>query len=101
MGKRAKPEEIVAKLRQFEVLSAQGKSIAEASRLIGVSEQTYYRWRAEFGSMKADQVKRLKELEVENTRQRRAICITSKRRAASRARGAVEFLRVIADDFIA
>jgi transposase len=73
MGKRAKPEEIVAKLRQVEVLTAQGKSIAEAARLIGVSEQTYYRWRAEFGSMKTDQVKRLKELELENTRLRRAV----------------------------
>ncbi len=71
MGKHAKPEEIVAKLRQFEVLTAQGKSIAEAARSIGVSEQTYYRWRAEFGSMKSDQVKRLKALELENTRLRR------------------------------
>ena len=73
MGKRAKPEEVVAKLRQVEVLTAQGKSIAEAVRSIGVVEQTYYRWRAEFGSMKTDQVKRLKELELENTRLRRAV----------------------------
>ena len=55
------------------MLTAQGKSIAEAARSIGVSEQTYYRWRAEFGSMKSDQVKRLKALELENTRLRRAV----------------------------
>ena len=73
MGEHVKPEEIVAKLRQFEVLTAQGKSIAEAARLIGVSEQTYYRWRAEFGSMKSDRVKRLKALELENTRLRRVV----------------------------
>jgi putative transposase len=72
-SKRFKPEEIVAKLRQVEVLTVQGKSIAEASRAIGVSEQTYFRWRAEYGSMKTDQVKRLKALEVENARLRRAV----------------------------
>ena len=51
MGKRTRPEEIVAKLRQVEIVTAQGKSIAEAARSIGVAEQTYYRWRAEYGSM--------------------------------------------------
>ena len=66
--KRHKPEEIVAKLRQVEIVTAQSKSIAEAARSIGVSEQTYFRWRAEYGSMKTDQVKRLKELETENAR---------------------------------
>lgn len=71
--KRHKPEEIVAKLRQVEVLTTQGKSVAEAVRSIGVSEQTYFRWRAEYGSMKTDQVRRLKELEVENARLRRAV----------------------------
>ena len=71
--KRHKPEEIVAKLRQVEVLTAQGQSIAEASRAIGVSEQTYFRWRSEYGGMRTDQLKRLKELEVENARLRRAI----------------------------
>ena len=71
--KRHKPEEIVAKLRQVEIVTAQGKSIAEAARSIGVSEQTYFRWRAEYGSMKADQVKRLKALELENTRLRRVV----------------------------
>ena len=72
-SKRHKPEEIVAKLRQVEILTGQGKSIAEAVRSIGVTEQTYFRWRAEYGGMKTDQVKRLKDLELENTRLRRAV----------------------------
>jgi putative transposase len=71
--KRHKAEEIVAKLRQVEVLTAQGKPVAEAIRSIGVTEVTYYRWRTEYGGLKGDQVKRLKELEAENTRLRRAI----------------------------
>jgi len=71
--KQYKPEEIVAKLRQVDVLSLQGQSVSEAIRSIGVSEVTYYRWRREFGGLKSDQVKRLKELEAENTRLRRAI----------------------------
>ena len=71
--KRHKAEEIVAKLRQVEVLSAQGQSVAEAIRSIGVTEVTYYRWRSEYGGLKGDQVKRLKELEAENTRLRRAV----------------------------
>jgi putative transposase len=66
-------EEIVAKLRQVDVLMAQGKPVAEAVRAIGVTEVTYYRWRNEYGGLKGDQVKRLKELESENTRLRRAI----------------------------
>ena len=71
--KRHKAEEIVAKLRQIEVLTAQGKPVAEAVRSIGVTEVTYYRWRSEYGGLKGDQVKRLKELEAENTRLRRAV----------------------------
>ena len=67
------PEEIVAKLRQVEVLLAQGKSVAEAVRAIGVTEPTYCRWRAEFGGLKPDQVRRLKGLERENARLRRAV----------------------------
>ena len=67
------PEEIVARPRQVEVLAAQGKAVAEAVRSIGVTEQTYYRWRAEFGGLKLDQVKRLKELERENARLRKAV----------------------------
>jgi transposase-like protein len=70
---RHKPEEIVAKLRQVDVLVAQGQSVADAIRSIGVTEVTYYRWRREFGGLKTDQVKRLKELEAENARLRRAV----------------------------
>jgi putative transposase len=73
MGKRHKPEEIIAKLRQVEVMTGQGTSMADAVRSIGVTEVTYYRWRSEYGGMKLDQVKRLKELEIENTRLRKAV----------------------------
>jgi transposase-like protein len=72
-SKRHKPEEIVAKLRQVDVLVSQGKSVAEAVRSIAVTEVTYYRWRQEYGGLKGDQVKRLKELEAENSRLRRAV----------------------------
>lgn len=72
-GKAHTAEEIVAKLRQVEVLVGQGKSVAEAVRAIGVTEPTYYRWRTEFGGLKLDQVKRLKELERENARLRKAV----------------------------
>lgn len=68
-----KPEEIVAKLRQFDVLHGRGMSMVNAIRQNGVSEVTYYRWRREFGDMKADQRKRLKELEKEYQRLRRAV----------------------------
>jgi putative transposase len=71
--KRHKPEEIVAKLRQVDVLVSQGKPVAAAVRSIAVTEVTYYRWRQEYGGLKGDQVKRLKDLEAENTRLRRAV----------------------------
>ena len=71
--KRHKPEEIVAKLRQVDVLVSQGQSVADAFRSIGVTEVSYYRWRREFGGLKSDQVKRMKELEAENARLRRAV----------------------------
>jgi transposase-like protein len=67
------PEEIVAKLRQAEVLIGQGKTVVDAVRAIGVTEPTYYRLRTEFGGLKLDQVKRLKELERENARLRKAV----------------------------
>ena len=67
------PGEIVAKLRQAAVLIGQEKTVAEAVRAIGVTEPTYYRWRTEFGGLKLDQVKRLKELERENARLRKAV----------------------------
>src|SRR4051812_49733169 len=69
--KRHTAEEIVAKLRQVDVLTAQGRTVAEAIRSIGVTEVTYYRWRSEYGGLKADQGKRLKELEAEKARLRR------------------------------
>ena len=71
--KRRTAEEIVAKLRQVDVLMAQGRLVADAVRAIGVTEVTYYRWRNEYGGLKGDQVKRLKELETENSRLRRAV----------------------------
>ena len=71
--KREKPEEIVMKLRQVEVLQAQGVSTAEAVRQVGMTQQTYYRRRRQFGGMSRDQVKRLKDLEKENARLRRAV----------------------------
>src|SRR3954465_13542689 len=71
--KRHKPEKIVAKLRQVDVLVAQGTPVADAIRTIGVTEVTYYRWRQEYGGLKADQVRRMKELETENQRLRKAI----------------------------
>ena len=71
--KKHKAEDIVAKLRQVDVLTAQGRPVAEAVRSIGVTEVTYYRWRSEYGGLKGDQVKRLKELEAENNRLRRAV----------------------------
>ena len=73
MAKRHTAEEIVAKLRQVDVLMAQGRSVADAVRAIGVTEVTYYRWRNEYGGLKGDQVKRLKDLEIENNRLRRAV----------------------------
>ena len=71
--KRHTPEEIVAKLRQVDVLASQGQSVADAVRSIGVTEVTYYRWRQEYGGLRADQVRRLKALEAENARLRRAV----------------------------
>src|SRR5919199_4769008 len=72
-SKKHRPEEAVAELRQVDVLVSQGQSVADAIRAIGVSEVTYYRWRQEFGGLKSDQVKRLKDLEAENARLRRAV----------------------------
>ena len=71
--KHHKPEEIVAKLRQVDVLVSQGQPVVDAIRQIGVSEVTYYRWRQEYGGLKLDQVRRLKELETENSRLRKAV----------------------------
>jgi putative transposase len=71
--KRHTAEAIVAKVQQVDVLMAQGRQVSDAVRAIGVTEVTYYRWRNEYGGLKGDQVKRLKELETENNRLRRAV----------------------------
>ena len=71
--RKRSPEEIIGKLREAEVLLAQGKKVAEACRAIGVTEQTYYRWRNEYGGLKVDQARRLKDLERENARLRKAV----------------------------
>ena len=72
-NKRPKSEEIVLKLRQVEVLMGQGMSRLDAIRQIGVVEQTYYRWRKQYGGMGVDQLKELKRLQKENEQLRRAI----------------------------
>ena len=72
-NKRPKPEEIVTKLRQVEVLIGQGLSRLDAIRQIGVAEQTYYRWRRQYGGMGVDQLKELKRLQKENEQLRRAV----------------------------
>src|SRR5262249_60770877 len=71
--KHSKPEEIVASLRQVDVLISQGQNVVDAIRQIGLSEVTYYRWRREFGGLNTEQVKRLKSLELENARLRKAV----------------------------
>jgi putative transposase len=74
MGRvRFTAEQIISKLREAEVLLGQGLSIGEAIRRLGVSEQTYYRWRKEYGGMRVDQAKRLKELESENARLKKIV----------------------------
>ncbi|MGR3631970.1 MAG: IS3 family transposase [Limimaricola soesokkakensis] len=72
-GKREKPEDIVLKLRQIEVLHGQGMPVADAVRQVGITQQSYYRWRRQYGGMSRSQLKRLKELEKENQRLRRAV----------------------------
>jgi putative transposase len=71
--KRFKAEEIVNKLREADVLIAQGRTVVQACKQIGVTEQTYYRWRKEYGGLKTDQARRLKELERENARLKRLV----------------------------
>ena len=72
-AKRHKPEDVVAKLRQVDVRVSQGQSVGDAIRSIGVTEVTYYRWRKEYGGLRSDQVRRMKDLETENRRLRKAI----------------------------
>ncbi len=76
MGKRRKrysPEQVVAKLRQIEVELAKGQSVPAVCRKVGISEQSYYRWRKEYGGIGVDQVKRLKSLESENARLKKLV----------------------------
>jgi putative transposase len=72
-NKRYKPEQIVNLLRKIEVELANGKTTPQAAREVGITEQTYYRWRREFGGLKLDQARRLKELEKENSRLKRLV----------------------------
>jgi putative transposase len=71
--KRFSPEQIISKLREAEVLLAQGKTTAEVSRSLGITEQTYYRWRKEYGGMGTQKALRLKELEKENARLKKLV----------------------------
>ena len=73
MGKRSKPEEIITKLREVEFRLSQDESIGQAVRAIGVTQQTYYRWRKEYGGLQVGQAKRMKDMEKENARLRRAV----------------------------
>jgi transposase-like protein len=66
-------EDIINKLREAEVLISQGKTVAEVCKAIGVTDQTYYRWKKEYGGMRTDQARRLKELERENARLRKVV----------------------------
>ncbi len=73
MGKRYKTEEIVVKLREIELFINQGMDVVQACRQAGISDQSYYRWRKEYGGMKIDQAKKYKELEQENARLKRLV----------------------------
>ena len=72
-GKRFRAEQIIMKLREAEVGLAQGQRVGQVSKQMGVSEQTYYRWRREYGGLRLDQAKRLKVLEKENTRLKKLV----------------------------
>jgi len=71
--KRYNPEQIIAMLREAEVKISQGMAVGEVSRQLGIAEQTYYRWRREYGGLKTSQAKKLKDLEKENTRLKKAV----------------------------
>ena len=79
--KHHKPEQIIAKLRQIEVFTAQGKSLAVACKDAGISEQSYYRWKKEYGSLKLDQAKKRKDLERENARLKKIVADLSLEKA--------------------
>jgi putative transposase len=71
--KRTTPEQIISKLREAEVLLSQDQTVTQASKQLGVSEQTYYRWRKEYGGMRTSQVRKLKDLEKENARLKKLV----------------------------
>ena len=71
--KRYTPEQIISKLREAEVLLSQGRTVSQASKQLGVSDQTYYRWRREYGGMQTSQVRKFKDLEKENARLKRLV----------------------------
>ncbi len=73
MKKRHTPEQIIAKLREAEIALSKGQSIAQIARKLSITEQTYYRWRKEYGGLRADQAKRLKQLEQENARLKKVV----------------------------
>jgi putative transposase len=79
--KRHKPEQIIVKLRQIEVFTSQGKSLAAACKEAAISEQSYYRWKKEYGGLKLDQAKKLKELERENARLKKIVADLSLEKA--------------------
>jgi transposase-like protein len=72
-GKRHKPEQIIHKLRQAEIEISKGATIPQAAKKIGVTEQTFYRWRNEYGGLRLDQAKRMKALETENSRLKKLV----------------------------
>ena len=86
-GKPEHAEQIIPKLREFEVELGRGKTVAEAVKKIGVTEQTYYRWKKKFGGLRIDQAKRLKELEKENSRLKRLLADAELDKAIAYQRG--------------
>jgi len=72
-GKKVSAEQIIGKLREAEVEIAKGQSIGQVAKRLGITEQTYYRWRKEYGGLRTDQAKRLKDLEKENARLKRLV----------------------------
>ena len=92
--KRYKAEEILGKLRQAEVLIGQGRSVAEVCREIGVTEVTYFRWRKEYGGLRLDQARKLKDLEKENARLKRAVAeLTLDKQILQEASGETDLAR--------
>ena len=90
-GKRFNTEQIINKLRQAEVLLSQGQNVVQVSKTLGVTEQTYYRWRKEYGGIRGDQARRLKDLERENARLKRLLAEAELDKAILREAGRPNF----------